>query len=238
MVQLDMRLCGLPLRQKRVISPLARIRNMEIPMERGAHPNVGNHPSTESTKVGRFIKEAVRLASTISIVPGNLILVSWQKNKLSDRLHKNTPATGHLMYSCSLIKPHIEHLVSLSARPDSNRPRQLNDSKMARLSSVTGPAAPDPTSINLNRMLSRLQHILINSDGGTETKLRSSSYEREKVGTVRSLGHSSPEDANYAIHLEHRVCADPPPTPRARRSPNKDPEQEASSHQVVPFQGT
>ena len=62
---------------------------------------------------------------------------------------------------------------------------------MARLSSVTGPAGPDPTAINLSRMLYRLQQILINPDAATESKLRISSYEREKVGTVR-IFHSSP----------------------------------------------
>lgn len=40
-------------------------------------------------------------------------------------------------------------------------------------------------------MLYRLQQILINPDAATESKLRISSYEREKVGTVR-IFHSSP----------------------------------------------
>jgi hypothetical protein len=54
---------------------------------------------------------------------------------------------------------------------------------MARLSTVNTPA-PDPTSINLTRMIARLQRILISPDQDTESKLRSSSLEREKVGTV------------------------------------------------------
>jgi hypothetical protein len=55
---------------------------------------------------------------------------------------------------------------------------------MARLSTVNSPA-PDPTAINLTRMIARLQRILISPDQGTESKLRSSSLERDKVGTVR-----------------------------------------------------
>ncbi|TAQ84638.1 hypothetical protein B7494_g7040 [Chlorociboria aeruginascens] len=38
-------------------------------------------------------------------------------------------------------------------------------------------------SINLTRMLARLQKILINPDSSTESRLRVSSYEREKIGT-------------------------------------------------------
>ncbi|KAG0645268.1 hypothetical protein D0Z07_8867 [Hyphodiscus hymeniophilus] len=49
---------------------------------------------------------------------------------------------------------------------------------MARLSS-TVTESPDTTAINLKRMLSRLQNIL--TDSATESKLRSSSYEREKA---------------------------------------------------------
>ena len=198
---------------------------MEIPIEKEPHPNVCNHLSTEGTKVGRFIQEGRATDPPKSMVPGYLI---WflGKNKLSDRLHKNSPATW---CTVAALSSHISNILSVCLQGQLRIvPHQLNDLRMARLSSVTGPVGPDPTSINLSRMLSRLQHILINSDG-TETKLRSSSYEREKVGIVRSLRHSSLEGANYAIHSEHRVCADPPPTARARCSPNKDPKQEARS---------
>ena len=54
---------------------------------------------------------------------------------------------------------------------------------MARLSSVNNPA-PDPTAINLTRMIARMQKILISPDQDTESKLRSSSLERERVATV------------------------------------------------------
>ncbi|KAF4613405.1 hypothetical protein G7Y89_g15481 [Cudoniella acicularis] len=55
---------------------------------------------------------------------------------------------------------------------------------MARLSTSAGAAAPvpDPTSVNLNRMLARLQQILITPHPETESRLRASSLEREKVG--------------------------------------------------------
>lgn len=55
---------------------------------------------------------------------------------------------------------------------------------MARLSTVNSPA-PDPTAINLTRMIARLQRILISPDQDAESKLRSSSLERDKVGTAR-----------------------------------------------------
>jgi hypothetical protein len=62
-----------------------------------------------------------------------------------------------------------------------------NTTIMARLSTVNNPAL-DPTAINLTRMIARLQRILISPDQDTESKLRSSSLEREKVGTVRQSG--------------------------------------------------
>ncbi|KAH8756550.1 hypothetical protein BGZ57DRAFT_909276 [Hyaloscypha finlandica] len=69
---------------------------------------------------------------------------------------------------------------------------------MARLSTVNNPA-PDPTAINLTRMIARLQKILISPDQDTESKLRSSSLEREKVGTnlehARSLLLKLEQDA-------------------------------------------
>ncbi|KAH7336445.1 synaptobrevin [Rhexocercosporidium sp. MPI-PUGE-AT-0058] len=50
---------------------------------------------------------------------------------------------------------------------------------MARLSSAN---APDITTINLTRLLARLQQTLVNPDSATESRLRTS-LEREKVGT-------------------------------------------------------
>ncbi|RDW68402.1 hypothetical protein BP5796_09059 [Coleophoma crateriformis] len=50
---------------------------------------------------------------------------------------------------------------------------------MARLS--TGAVTPPPISINLSRMISRLHDALIKPDPATESLLRRSSYEREKV---------------------------------------------------------
>jgi hypothetical protein len=56
---------------------------------------------------------------------------------------------------------------------------------MARLSSANPPPAPpDPTAINLTRMLARLHGIIITPDSDTEARLRASSLERERVGTV------------------------------------------------------
>ncbi|PSS25087.1 hypothetical protein M430DRAFT_114495 [Amorphotheca resinae ATCC 22711] len=46
-----------------------------------------------------------------------------------------------------------------------------------------GGLPPDTTAIDLSRMLARLENILVTPDSATETKLRASSYEREKVGT-------------------------------------------------------
>ncbi|RFU34598.1 hypothetical protein B7463_g1736, partial [Scytalidium lignicola] len=55
---------------------------------------------------------------------------------------------------------------------------------MARLSiSGAPPPAPDITSVNLARMIARLQGILITPDAATEARLRGSSYERERVET-------------------------------------------------------
>ncbi|KAH8820034.1 synaptobrevin [Xylogone sp. PMI_703] len=54
---------------------------------------------------------------------------------------------------------------------------------MARLStSGVPPPALDTTSINLARMIARLQAILTTPDATTEARLRASSYERERVG--------------------------------------------------------
>lgn len=48
----------------------------------------------------------------------------------------------------------------------------------------TAPPSQDTTAIDLSRLIARLQNILVTPDSATETKLRASSYEREKVGNV------------------------------------------------------
>lgn len=48
----------------------------------------------------------------------------------------------------------------------------------------TVPPPQDTTAIDLSRLIARLQNILVTPDSATETKLRASSYEREKVGNV------------------------------------------------------
>jgi len=53
---------------------------------------------------------------------------------------------------------------------------------MARLSTA-GASTPETAAINLTRLLSRLQKTLLRPDSVTEQRLRSSSYERIKVGT-------------------------------------------------------
>ena len=54
---------------------------------------------------------------------------------------------------------------------------------MAR-SPGAGISAQDTTAIDFSRLLMRLQSILVTPDAARETKLRTSSYEREKVGHV------------------------------------------------------
>lgn len=44
---------------------------------------------------------------------------------------------------------------------------------------------PDPTLISLARLLDRLQHTLLSTDA--DPKLRTSSFERTKVGAVGNL---------------------------------------------------
>ena len=56
---------------------------------------------------------------------------------------------------------------------------------MARLSpSVV--VNPDLTAINLTRLISRLHATLLEPDGETAHRLRTSVYERNKVGAVRN----------------------------------------------------
>ncbi|CAG8957035.1 hypothetical protein HYFRA_00012516 [Hymenoscyphus fraxineus] len=54
---------------------------------------------------------------------------------------------------------------------------------MVRISTAGGAGAPDHTSLNLTRMLARLNSILITPDQQTEHRLKVSEIEREKVGT-------------------------------------------------------
>ena len=58
----------------------------------------------------------------------------------------------------------------------------------------TGSPPQDTTAIDLSRLIARLQNILVTPDSATETKLRASSYEREKVGNVSLLPCLVPED--------------------------------------------
>lgn len=55
---------------------------------------------------------------------------------------------------------------------------------MARVS-AGGANAPDPTAINLTRLLARLQKTLLHPDTATEQRLRTSIYERSRVDAVR-----------------------------------------------------
>ncbi|KAI9742236.1 MAG: hypothetical protein M1818_004136 [Claussenomyces sp. TS43310] len=52
---------------------------------------------------------------------------------------------------------------------------------MARIQG-SGPLAADPTSIDLTRLVARLQQTLLKPDETTERRLRTSPYERSKVG--------------------------------------------------------
>lgn len=54
---------------------------------------------------------------------------------------------------------------------------------MARLS-TSGAVAPESTSINLARLISRLQTTLLEPDTETAHRLRTSRFERSKVGAV------------------------------------------------------
>jgi hypothetical protein len=49
---------------------------------------------------------------------------------------------------------------------------------------ATEASASGINAINLTRMVSRLHHMLVTPDSAAEAKLRTSRYEREKVGTV------------------------------------------------------
>jgi hypothetical protein len=91
-----------------------------------------------------------------------------------------TPAT-------QLVKPHsneIDSSTSLSSHHFFNLRRPIVN--MAR-NAGGGAPVPDTTALDLSRLLARLQNILVTPDSATETKLRASSYEREKVGTVSFL---------------------------------------------------
>lgn len=77
---------------------------------------------------------------------------------------------------------------------------------MARLSTVNTPAPlPDPTSINLSRMIERLQQTIINPDSTTEARLRASSLERGRVGYVRHHYFSAAPFADFLT--EPRTCS-------------------------------
>jgi hypothetical protein len=83
-----------------------------------------------------------------------------------------------------------------------------------------GAPTPDTTAIDLTRMLDRLQKTLVTPDSATETKLRASSYEREKVGVV---GRATLYTESLLIIAESRACAVSLTTTRARYATTKDP---------------
>jgi hypothetical protein len=69
---------------------------------------------------------------------------------------------------------------------------------MAKVSSL-GASAPDRNAINLTRLLARLQKTLLDQDITTEQRLRSSGYERRKVGTVRQANFTIANGTNFAF---------------------------------------
>lgn len=58
---------------------------------------------------------------------------------------------------------------------------------MARLS-TPGARAPDHTSLNLTRLILRLQNTLLEPDAETSRRLRASGFERRKVEAVSCRG--------------------------------------------------
>ena len=62
----------------------------------------------------------------------------------------------------------------------------LLQDNMARIPATTGGPTLDPAGINLTRMIARLRETLITPDETTESLLRKSSSEREKVAEVRT----------------------------------------------------
>lgn len=82
--------------------------------------------------------------------------------------------------AASLIKPHI---LSSTSNITAHTFLIKLQATMVRNTSV-GASASDITSINLNRIVSRLQENLVNPDADTEERLRMNRYERQKVGAV------------------------------------------------------
>lgn len=68
---------------------------------------------------------------------------------------------------------------------------------------------PDPTPINLNRLLSRLERAVLEAPS---PQLRSSSYERARVGAVSAL--SKTIQLLTDTQAEYRACADAAAEPR------------------------
>jgi hypothetical protein len=127
--------------------------------------------------VGRWEQEMARKTSNCR----TLMLDVLAKNKLS-RQTSHDPRDAPDLISHIVIKPHI--FIATNNISSKRIPYLFNTARMARLSTVNTPA-PDPTSINLTRIIARLQRILISPDQETESKLRSSGLERDRVGTVR-----------------------------------------------------
>jgi hypothetical protein len=121
------------------------------------------------------------------------ILMSWQNKLFNGNDPHQPPATSHVMPSSATLHPYRATFIYRAAPnigSQANAFLTTSTAIMARLSTVNNPA-PDPTAINLTRMIARLQKILISPDQDTESKLRSSSLEREKVGTVSQSGPCS-----------------------------------------------
>lgn len=71
---------------------------------------------------------------------------------------------------------------------------------MARLS-TPGARAPDHTSLNLTRLIARLQNTLLEPDAETSRRLRASGFERRKVEAVSYHG-----GIILRSHLNNTIC--------------------------------
>jgi hypothetical protein len=106
----------------------------------------------------------------------------------------------------AILKPHlISHILKQATFCDGDldildiqrKPIYI----MARVS-AGGAAAPDPTAINLTRLLARLQKTLLQPNTATEQRLRTSSYERSRVDAVR-FPSPSPEATELLISAQN-----------------------------------
>lgn len=91
------------------------------------------------------------------------------------------------------------HLYRPQISPRKGSKRKTPPHMTTRTRSPTG--YPDPTSVNLNRILSRLEHVVLVEPS---SQLRKSSYERARVSAV-SLSPTS----NYPSIVSMKSCASP-----------------------------